>query len=111
MSQTLIIPLIALLASSGVEDGVKKRTIQGGEMAEYALELCLSDSRDIDKGFYIEAQDLSQGTYILACQTLETTTGKFYAVKGKYVTGPTLNTLIKLFEEHGINVSNTGINN
>ena len=105
MSQALIIPLLALLESPGVSEGVKKRTIQGGALAEYALELCLNDSRDINEAFHINAQDYyTQDTFTLTCQSLETTTGMFYAVKGQYVAGNTLKILVGLFKERGINI-------
>lgn len=55
------------------------------------------------KTFYLEIQD-SGGSYQLACQMLETTTGPFYAVKGQYLPSHMLNSLVEMFKEKGINV-------
>lgn len=83
MNEALVITLIALTASSNVTEGIKKRTVSGGERAEYALSKCMEAPMPIEKGFHLSFAD-DDGRYELNCQTLETTTGLFYAVKGEY---------------------------
>lgn len=102
MAVSLTIPLLAILATPEVSEGLKQKTFEGGKYAEFALEQCIHDSRDIQGGFYLELSNDTYGTYRLSCQIMETTTGPFYAVKGEYTKKPLLGTLTKLFEDQGI---------
>lgn len=110
MSTPLTISLLAIMATPQVTEGIKKKTIDGGELAENALEMCLEDPRNMEQKFYLEVTDGAKGTYHLACQMLETTTGPFYAVKGEYVSTPVLKSLVELFEEQGINITEDEVN-
>lgn len=95
INSVLVVPLIAILASPNVTEGQKKRVISGGEQAEYALSKCLDDPRPIERGFLLKLYD-EHGRYELNCQVLNTTTGLFYGVKGRYVkNSEMLDTLIK----------------
>lgn len=105
MPVSLTIPLLAILATPEVTEGIKQKTFEGGNHAEYALEQCIDDSRDIYEGFYLELSNDSNGTYHLCYQIMETTTGPFYAVKGEYIKKPLLNTLTKLFKEKNITIT------
>lgn len=107
MPVSFTIPLLAVLATQEVTEGIKQKTFEGGKHAEYALEQCIDDSRDIHEGFYLEISNDTSGTYRLSCQIMETTTGPFYAVKGEYIKKPLLDTLTKLFEEKGIAITKT----
>lgn len=104
MAITITIPLLAILATPQVTEGIKQKNFEGGQYAEYALERCLEDSRDINKGFYLEILNHTSGTYHVSCQIMETTTGDFYAVKGKYIKKPLLDTLTHFFEEKNISI-------
>ena len=108
MQTPLIIPLMAILATPQVKEGIKERVMEGGHHAEYAMELCMKDQRDMKETFYLEVADGTKGVYLLACQMLETTTGPFYAVKGEFQETPILDTLTTLFEEKGIKVVDDG---
>ena len=104
MPTSLIIPVIAILATPQVTEGIKEKVLEGGKHAEHAMELCMKDKRDMSETFYLEVTDSTQGVYKLFCQTLETTTGPFYAVKGEFRSTPALNAFINLFEEKGIRI-------
>lgn len=104
MPSSLAIPILAILATPQVNEGVKERIMEGGERAKYALELCLKDKREMNETFYLEVHEGTQGEYKLACQMLQTTTGPFYAVKGQYRPTPTLDALVELFESKGITI-------
>jgi len=43
----------------------------------------MKDKRDMSETFYLEVTVGTQVVYKLFCQTLETTTDHFYAVKGE----------------------------
>lgn len=103
---SLAIPLMAILATPQVTEGLKERVLKGGHQAQYALELCMKDERDMKETFYLEVPDGTKGIYKLVCQTLDTTTGPFYAVKGEFLSTHSLETLVNLFEQKGIKVIN-----
>lgn len=107
MQTPLIIPLMAIMATPQVTEGITERVIEGGKHAQFAMELCIKDKRDINETFYLEVTDGTKGVYQLACQTLETTTGPFYAVKGEFHATPILDTLITLFKDKGIEILDT----
>lgn len=107
MQTPLIIPLMAIMATPQVTEGIKERVLEGGKHAQYAMELCIKDKRDMNETFYLEVMDGTKGVYQLACQILETTTGPFYAVKGEFHATPILETLASLFEDKGIRILDT----
>lgn len=100
------IAIIAIIATQNVTDGPTEKVIMGGELAIQATQLCIDDSRDIEKGFILSHTN-KQGSFRVKCQILNTQQGPYYASKGMFTyhdENGMLPTLIKLFEQKGIKV-------
>ena len=86
------------------------RIYSGQEKAQFALEQCLKDPRDMNEMFVLNVEDGVRGRYEFVCQMLETTTVPHYAVKGEYMEYEVLPALLEAFRKQGINVNMSSLN-
>lgn len=93
------IPISALIASANVVVGHLEKEISGGALGVQATKLCIKDGRDLNSGFVLNQYDGVKGRFEVRCQTLETTSGLYYASKGFYYTSPMLEIFVELFAE------------
>lgn len=105
-----VIPLIAILSTTHVSDGTDIRIYSGQDKAQFALEQCLKDPRDMNEMFELSVEDGIRGRYVFVCQMLETTTVPHYAVKGEYVEYEILPALLDAFKKQGIKVDMSSLN-
>ena len=99
-----VITLMAIMATPHIDKNAEPRVYWGEAKALYALEQCMTSKEEMKRGFIMQIQDETKGTYQINCQMLDTTEGDYYAVKGHYKTTPTLDALVKILKEKNISI-------
>jgi hypothetical protein len=95
------IPLMALLSTTYLQDGSSPIIFKGGEKAQFAIEHCLNDGRDLAKSFIKVVTLGNSNDYVVRCDLVRYKKSLYYGMKGQFRTRAMLDQLIGEFGKYG----------